>query len=297
MRGQSCCCTEDAEYPCSCSSNTAQVLTGHTQHQDEQEVEERAQQRAHEVRGLTVAGHAHAAAALAVELVRVQLSRQHRPRSVTLLRTAYVQTLARQRGTCRCTSGTPLTQRQSQVGQKQLLKVEQNEYIIRAAHAENAQQATSLAHERHQLRAIWDGTMSITVTIPSSVDSATRLEVSIHADTRDVAMAARPDTDVQRSAAPTKLTVHMCAPHKQQSAKAQQRRRVRTKEHHELQDHVLRHTLARQHKCQGMLCKHPRLSTQACPASFQLLLRQRGHAPTTAGAGPASTGCCARASQ
>ncbi len=56
---------------------------GRTQHQDEQEVEERAQQRAHEVRGLTVAGHAHAAAALAVVLVRVQLSQQHRARSVT----------------------------------------------------------------------------------------------------------------------------------------------------------------------------------------------------------------------
>jgi hypothetical protein len=33
--------------------------------------------------------------------------------------------------------------------------------------------------------------MSMTVTMPSSVDSATRLEVSIHADTRDAAMAAR----------------------------------------------------------------------------------------------------------
>jgi len=45
---------------------------------------------------------------------------------------------------------------------------------------------------------------------------------------------------------------------------------VRTKEHHQLQHHVLRHTLARQLDYQAKLCKHPRLSTQACqhPSSF-----------------------------
>ena len=84
--------------------------------------------------------------------------------------------------------------------------------------------------------------MSITVTTPRSVESATRLDVSANACmTVAATAAARKDARQPYHNKKCELTVHACTPHKHRSPNARQGG-LRTQQHDKLQHHVLRAT-------------------------------------------------------